>query len=151
MAATVVAIFIPRLPAAAIALLSMVSLYFSRRTDLGGDTFLFWCGACALAILIQELQPKTVANSKAGVPFISGGALVGMSVGMVANSSAAIIIGAVAGALFGALAFSNTAKGRPMNFPSAKFFNYTAAKGLPAAVALSCIGVCIVKLLNPLQ
>ncbi|MDE6396676.1 MAG: hypothetical protein K2K84_05345, partial [Muribaculaceae bacterium] len=60
---------------------------------------------------------------------------------------ASLIGGACLGAFLGALAFSRTAAGRPMHFPSSKFFNYLGAKGIPPVVTLSMVGLTLAALI----
>lgn len=144
---TVVAVFVPRLPAALTGLLALccsaVGNYGQMLVDW--QTLIFWGVATAMVIGLHMMLPPFVTRSRAGVPYISGGALAGTAVGMVMATTAAIICGAALGAFMGALAYWRTPKGRPMLFPSSKFFNYLAAKGLPAVVALSmtAIALCV--------
>lgn len=150
LALTAVAVYTPRIPASLFGLLAMWVLRAGGTAYFSDATMTFWSVATAIVLGITFLLPRPVAFSKVGVPFISTGVLAGSVVGMLLNSMAGIIIGGVAGALFGAIAFANTASGRAiMTFPSAKFFNYLAAKGLPAVVALAMAGACLLQLIAP--
>lgn len=140
-ALTLVMIFMPRRPAAVAGYLALCAGELSGAVAYSGSTYLFWGVATLIAIAINYMLPATIARAREGVPFISGGALAGMAVGMALNTVASVIIGAAAGATLGAIAYANTAKGRILEFPSAKFFNYVAAKSLPVIVALSMIGI----------
>lgn len=147
MALTLVMVFVPRFPAAVTGYVSMICLYMSGYAMFEPYALIFWAIAVAIAEGIRLLLPRPVVRSTMGVPYISGGALAGMAVGMLANTTAGVVAGAMAGAVLGGVAFARTAKGASMEFPSWKFFNYLAAKGLPVIVALSAAGVSIVQLL----
>lgn len=120
----------------------------SGAVQFEASTMLFWGIATALCLAIDILLPPNIARSRKGLAHIATGVLAGTAAGMVLNTAAGVICGAVVGAFFGALAFANTAAGRPMDFPSSKFFNYLAAKGLPAIVAFSTIGLVLLQILN---
>lgn len=150
MALTAVAVFIPRFPAVLAGYATMLLCNFGGVAYFSGETLIFWGVATLIVLGITYLLPRQVSASRVGVPFIAGGALVGVVVGMMANSMAGIIVGGLAGALFGGIAFANTATARQlMSFPSKKFFNYLAAKGLPAVVALAMAAACLIQLVNP--
>ena len=145
-ALTAVAVFVPRIPAVLCGYAAMWVCKAGGVSWFGTDSLIFWGVATAIALGITYLIPRQVAYSSVGVPFMAGGALAGTVLGMLSNTMAGIIAGAVAGALFGGIAFANTPAGRKvMRFPSAPFFNYLAAKGLPMAVALSMGAACAVQ------
>ncbi len=102
---------------------------------------IFWGVASAIAIGIMALLPEQVRKSTLGVGFIVTGALAGMALGILANTISAIIAGAALGAVFGGVAASRTRGGRVLDFPTKRFFNYLCAKGLPAVVSISMIGI----------
>lgn len=124
------------------AIAGLSALYFWGGTPLPQSQYLFWCGAVAIAWGINVMLPPLVARSRAGVGYISGGALVGAIVGML-FSIAGMIMGSVAGAFCGALAYSRSAAGAAMQFPSSKFLNYLCAKGLPAVVVMCIACICL--------
>lgn len=145
---TVFAIFVPRMPAV-LSAYAAVWVCQGAGTDWFSTGFLvFWGVATVIALGITTLVPDEVSSSRVGVPYMGGGALAGTVVGMLSNTMAGIIVGAAAGVLLGGIAFANTAAGRAvMHFPSAPFFNYLAAKGLPVVVALSMAAACVVHML----
>lgn len=108
----------------------------------GGLTVLFWCLAAIICFIATMLLPESVSYSRVGVPFIAGGALAGAFVG-IAIAHAALIVGAAVGAIVGAVAFSRTAAGAVLQFPTRKFFNYLCAKGFQAII-VACVVVIIV-------
>lgn len=145
-----VAVFIPRLPASLFGYAAMWLCRWGGIAYFSNETMLFWGVAAAIATGIPCMLPRQIARSRVGLTFIAGGALAGAAVGISANSMAAVIVGSACGALFGGMAFANTQAGRQvLTFPSKKFFNYLAAKGLPAVVALAMAAACIAQLVNP--
>lgn len=148
MAAGMVLAFLSSRYASVAAYLALWVCRYSGAVSLELSTLLFWGAATALCIGIDLLLPQTIARGRAGVVHISGGALAGSAVGMCSNTMAGVICGAALGAFFGAMAFSSTSAGKPMHFPSAKFFNYLAAKGLPATVTMSMAGMILLQVLH---
>lgn len=150
MALTAAAVFVPRVPAVLLGYAAMWVCKAGGVAWFGTDTMIFWGVATVIALGITYMIPRKVAYSNVGVGFIAGGALAGAVVGMLTNTMAGIIVGAVCGALFGGIAFANTRAGREvMAFPSGRFFNYLAAKGLPVVVALSMAAACALTFLVP--
>lgn len=141
----VVASFFSRYWASLVTFIALAIVYVCPQGDLPLATLLFWGGASVIALGIGFLLPPTVSRSGAGVGYISGGALAGAVVGLII-SPAATVIGAVVGACGGALAFSRTPAGAPLEFPSRKFVNYLCAKGLPAVVTMSQFGILLALL-----
>lgn len=142
-----VAIFFPRMLAAIPAFLGMTLLWLGNCIYLPVSNIIFWGVATILVVVNHYLLPQAIRNTRAGVGYIAGGALVGLSVGLTLLDRASLVGGAVLGAVLGAIAFSRTAAGRPMDFPSSKFFNYLGAKGIPAVVALSMVGISLAVLI----
>lgn len=147
LALTVVLTFMPRRAAAVSGYLAMAAAALSGAVAYEASTYIFWAVATLISVAINYMLPGEVARSRAGVPYISGGALAGTAVGMAIGTVAGVIVGSALGAFLGALAYGSTVAGRPMSFPSAKFFNYLAAKGLPVIVALSMVGIVTAGLL----
>lgn len=121
----------------ALAFLALCTAGLMPGVSLSLSTYIFWGIAMVVTVALCCVLPRSVATSRNGVPYIAGAALAGGFAGMALGSGAAIIIGAVAGAALGGIAYGRTPQGRSLGFPSAKFFNYLCAKGLPAAVAIS--------------
>ncbi len=109
------------------------------------SALVFWGVAAAIVLAIGYMLPRAVATSRKGVGYITGAVLAGAFVGMVV-SHGWMVVGAVAGALLGGIAYSKTPVGRPMEFPSSKFLNYLCAKGLPAVVTVAIVGTAILWL-----
>lgn len=140
--------FIPRWPASVIAYCAMVFVSISGATTIGATTYVFWGIATLITIGINYMLPYEISRTRAGLPYIAGGALTGTAVGMATNTTAGVISGTALGVFFGALAYANTSAGRAMAFPSSKFFNYLAAKGLPIIVTLSMVGIVLSVILT---
>lgn len=107
---------------------------------------IFWGVATVIVLVIQYLLPRNISTSRRGVGYIAGAALAGTFVGM-AISHEWMIVGAVAGAILGGIAYSRTPAGNVMEFPSSKFLNYLCAKGLPAVVTMCIIGTSVLWLI----
>lgn len=105
-------------------------------------TLVFWGAATAIVVGIDYLLPREVVDSSRGVGYIVGATLAGTLVGLLVSDHG-LIIGAVVGAFLGALAYVRTPAGRDIAFPSKKFVNYLAAKGLPAVVTMCIIGIVV--------
>lgn len=108
-----------------------------RYVDYPFSTYLFWGTAVAIVVVLWFMLPRAVATSRRGLPYMAGASLAGAAIGMAIGGHAAIILGAVVGALMGGVAYGRTPAGRVLEFPSPRFFNYLCAKGLPAAIAMS--------------
>lgn len=143
----IVLAFISSRWAAAVTFVALVVCGYSGYAEIGGSTLLFWGIAAAICVMLDVLLPTAVARSRKGMYHIGGGSLAGAVAGMCVNTAAGIIVGAAFGAFFGAVAYSSTTSGKLMHFPSAKFFNYLAAKGLPLTVVMSMTGLVLLQLL----
>ncbi len=150
MAVSMVLCFMSKRWATPVAYGAMWLCFLSGLVTIEMSTLLFWGLATAICVAIDVMLPPQVSRSCTGLYHIAGGSLAGAVVGMCANTMAGVIVGAALGAFFGALAFSRTQSGRPMHFPSSKFFNYLAAKGLPAIVLMSMLGQILIQLIAPL-
>ena len=115
------------------------------------STYMFWGLSWIVILALHFMLPPAIAKARLGLPYISGGALVGMIVGIAVSGPASIIIGAVAGALLGGVAFGKTPGGKVLEFPTSKFFNYLCAKGLPAAITMCIVGTAVQFLENSIQ
>lgn len=134
-------------PAAALA--SLAVLFFTPGMEVSPDSLAFWSVAAVIALGINMLLPREISTSHVGVGYITGASLAGAFVGMLL-SGAGIIIGAVAGALCGGIAFCRTPAGQVLGFPSRKFFNYLCAKGLPIVTVTSIAVISVSKIYSGL-
>ena len=106
------------------------------------DSFMMsWGIVVIILLLIDYIQPSAITKATNGTVYFTVGALTGTVVGLTAMSQTAIVVGAVIGVALGGLAYSRSDSGRILAFPSVRFFQYLCAKGFPAIVALSIIGV----------
>lgn len=144
----IVTVYIPRFPSAVAGYGAFAAAWLSDITAIEVKSLIFWGIATCIATAIRVMLPRTIARSRAGVAYISGGTMTAVFVGMLFNTNAGVILAALCGAVLGAIAFSNTEKGRPMEFPSRKFFNYTAAKGLPVVVSLSMVAISLLHIIS---
>lgn len=129
--------YLSKWEAPAVAFAAIILGKISGMAEVTASTLTFWGIAALIAVLICLLLPNEVRNSRAGLAFFCTGALAGALIGLILNSSAAIIIGCSVGVILSAFAFGNMKAGKQMGFPSKKFFNYLLAKGLPVIVTFS--------------
>ena len=127
--------------AAVTAFLAMCASALVPGISIGGSTYIFWGVAMIIVLALNFILPAEVAASRRGLPYIAGASLAGTLTGVAMASHAAIICGAVLGAALGGIAYGLTPRGRMLEFPSGRFFNYLCAKGFPVAIALSCAGI----------
>lgn len=138
--ASLVMLFVPRLPASAAAYASLWALQLSPWGSLSDGTMIFWSVATAVDLASFALQDSALRRATPGVAFMRAGAMVGGFVGMAMNSMAAVIVSAAAGAVFGFLAFSRTRGAVPlMNMPVRRRVEYFAAKTIGAVIAVSMV------------
>lgn len=146
LSAAVVLLFKPLLPASLAAYASLWMFQWSGVLAFPSSMMLFWGVATLIVLGLDRLLPTEITRGVDGRGYICGGALVGMIVGML-MSSAGIILGAVLGAFFGAMAYSRTPVGKALSFPSAGFLRFLCARGLPAVVTMSMVGLVLHGLL----
>lgn len=147
MAAAVVLTFLSVRYSPAVAFFGLVAFGFSGIAPMGTDLFVFWGIASLIAMGVNFMLPREVACSRVGVGYVATATIVGLVVGLL-MSEAAMIIGALLGAVAGGIAFSRTPRGRAVDFPSSRFVNYICAKGLPAVITLCQCGVVAVQALT---
>lgn len=146
-AAALALAFRPYVPAAVVAFVSLMLGRWSGYAAVSVRETTFWAVATILVAGISALLPKALVQTSRGQGYIAGGALAGAAAGMLL-SSGAMIAASAAGAAFGAIAYARTPAGRPLDFPSQNFLQYLCAKGLPAVVAVSVIGLLAIRLIN---
>lgn len=138
--------FKPLFPASLAAYCALWAFQLSGYLQLPSSTIIFWSLATLIVLGLDRLLPATVTRTSYGRGYIVIGVLAGMIVGMLL-SGAGIIVGAAIGAFLGALAYSRTPAGRIIPFPSSAFMRFLAARGLPAIVTFSMIGLIMRDLL----
>lgn len=139
--------FVPRGWSAITAFAGLLCLHFSGVAPVENSQLWFWGLAALIVLGLSVLLPAPVVTSRKGVGYIVIGAIAGLTVGLVISANV-MILGGVAGALCGALAYSRTPSGRFLEFPSRKFINYLCAKALPPVIALSIVAVAVVMMLH---
>lgn len=138
--------FRPLFPASLVAYASLWMFQLSGHLQFPSSTIIFWSVATMIVLGLDRLLPSALSRSPQGQGYIAAGTLAAMVVGML-MSGAGIILGAAIGAFLGALAYSRTPAGQPLAFPSSPFMKFLCAKGLPAIVAFSMVGLIIRDLL----
>lgn len=139
--------FVPRLPACITAYMAMWAGRFSGYAPLSDTTLIFWGIAVAIVIVNRFLLPPFIRNSSRGLGYIATGAIVGMALGLTLYTAASVIGFTILGALVAAIAYAKTAQGASLEFPTVKFFNYLGAKGIPAVMAASMVGLVLASLI----
>lgn len=146
-AISVAMIFVPRTPACIVGYMSMWAARLSGYVQFSDTTMWFWGIAVLLVAVNRFLLPAFVRDSRRGLGYIGIGAIVGMAVGLTMYRAATVIGGAAVGAFLAAIAYTRTSRGKTLEFPTSKFFNYLGAKGIPAVVAASMTGLVIAGLI----
>ncbi len=126
------------------AYLALCFLKLSNIVYISNSVMIGWGLIAALTVLIDLLQPQQLSKATNGTFYISTGAMAGMAVGfstMSVNSCMWAIIGAIAGAVFGAIIYGRSAAAIPLQFPSARFRRYALAKIFPIAVTWSLLAI----------
>lgn len=141
MVASLVLVFVPRMPACILGYLAMWAAQLSGYVVFSDTALIFWGVATVIVVINNVLLPGFVRNSSQGLGYIGGGALAGMAVGLTLYRAASVVGGAIIGAVLGAVAYGRTRRGANLEFPTVKFFNYLGAKGIPAVVASSMAGL----------
>ena len=131
----------PYFPAAITAYAGLWFMKLGNVVHPGSWLMTSWGIAVAIVVMIDLLQPRTVSRSTKGMTYIGSGAIVGMMVGMTGFSYLWMVLGAAVGVIGGGYVYARTPAGKPLQFPSARFFQYLCAKGLPAIVTASVIGI----------
>lgn len=137
-------------PAALLSYAGLVTAWFAgagRGLELSSESLIFWGVATLIVLGLQVLNASEAHYSRASVLYCVCGAIVGGVLGIaIKPTPAAIILGAVAGAFLGAVAFTRTPQGIILREGRKSFVDYLCAIGLPAVVtsSLSCVAAAAV-------
>lgn len=132
----------PIIPSVFIAYLSLWMVKWSDIVEVPEVMLIFWGIATLLVLIIEFSRPQQAIKSTSGAAYILGGTSAGMMVGLI-SSYQLMIIGAVVGALFGAMAYSKTPKGSAIKKPASRFIQYVGAEGLPIVITICMVGLVI--------
>lgn len=122
---------------------------------LNSTILIVWACMAVVVVLATIMQPDAIKSQNRGVGYMTGGAIAGLAIGLLAFSFSAslsllyacMVIGVVAGVFFGFLLFTNTPAGGAVGLRSGRFFNYLLAKGFPVAITVMIPGVaCVLAL-----
>lgn len=147
MALALVMSYRPWLPGAIFALGALFAGQRSGHLQFSNSALTFWTIATAIVLIISFMLPRMLVQTTRGLGYMTTATLAGAIVGSLLGPKA-VVAGAAVGAFLGALAFSRTADGSQLGFPSNRFLQYLCAKGLPLVVTMSMIGLALVDLLN---
>ena len=136
--------FAARTTAPLIALCALAIGLAAPDSEVTWQSVAFWGACAAVALGINMMLPPQVSRNRSGQAYLFGAALAGAFTVMII-STAGMILGAAAGALCGAIAFSRTPAGTSLRFPSSQFLNYVCAKGLPAIVTACLCGLAVLS------
>ncbi|WP_295730101.1 hypothetical protein [uncultured Muribaculum sp.] len=141
MAVSLYLIVRPYFPASATAYAGLWMMKWSHVIHPADWLMTSWGIAVAMVLVIDMLQPRNLARCTNGMTYIGIGAIVGMMVGMTGLSYLWMVVGAAVGVIAGGYVYARTPAGKPIGFPSARFFQYLCAKGFPAVVTATVIGI----------
>lgn len=145
MAAALVLLVKPWWVAAVPAFAGMLLLHLSTAIFVKREALIFWGAAATVVVMIRYLAPGGGDNGGGGITgnlYVAGGAVVGALLGIVTNP-AVIVLGAIAGAVLGALAFSRTPRGRWRKLRGPALIQWFCARCLPAIVAVAIMGISV--------
>lgn len=134
-------LFKPRFPAAVASYIGAVILHLSTYIYLTNSALAFWGCTTIIVGILHTLLPKgEPANSRISNLYIGLAGIAGMAVGLAVHPSV-MVLGIIIGTILGLFAYIRTPRGAWLKFPTFTFIQYFCAKGLPAIVALSIIGI----------
>ena len=111
-----------------------------------------WLAMSAIVMVVTLLQPSQMNRSSLGIPYILGGALAGMAVGLLGYTFSSnisllygiMVVATAVGVFLGFLFFSRTPAGKGFAPGGGLFLKYLTAKGFPVAISVMQIGVVLV-------
>lgn len=149
-----------QLLAPAASYLGLLTLSFARDGEyplvpLNNTIIVGWLCMTLVVMVATILQPVGVQQQNRGMGYITGGALVGMAVGLLGYTMTTdvtmlygiMILATAVGTFMGFLFFTNTPQGADVNLRSGYFVRYLTAKGFPAAITVMMIGIVLVILI----
>lgn len=143
MAAAIVLMFKPRVPAAVPAYAGLLALHESTCIYLTDNAITFWLLCTVIITAIHIVMPKKEPEkSRVSTLYITLGGAAAMMLAMAADPRF-MVLGVILGALLGTLAYCKTPKGKWVKFPSLTFIHYFCAKGLPLIIALAMMGIAV--------
>ena len=154
------ALFFRMVAAPAFSYLGLLMLSLAKDADeiplipINSTILIGWLAMTLIVIVATLMQPAPIQQQNRGVAYMLGGAIVGMTIGLlgvtflssVSMLYGVMVIATAAGTFFGYLLFTNTPAGRALSFGSGNFYTYLLAKGFPTAVAVMMAGVPLVIL-----
>ncbi len=143
--AALVLAFFRRMPASAVAYISIIVAALSGMVAFTSSQYWFWGVATVIALVITYAVPRE--SSKARRIYTVGGALAGAVIGLASGTQAAVIIGGAIGAFLGYEAYGMTPAGRKELRPRGSVDEF-AALALPAVVNFSMVMIIFAQLLE---
>lgn len=145
--AALVMAFFRRMPAVAVAYLSMVIASMSGMVAICGSQYWFWGVAAAIALGIEYLAPVRCQRGRA--LYTVGGSLAGAAIGLALGTQASVIIGSAVAAFLGYFAWGRTPAGRRSLASSpAIHIEEFAAIALPAVVNFAILMLIFAQLIQ---
>jgi hypothetical protein len=141
MAVSLLLVVRPYFPASATAYAGLWLLKWSGVIHPSDWLLTSWGIAVGIVLIIEMMQPRSLARCTNGMMHIGVGVFVGMMVGLTGFSYLSMVVGAAVGGLAGGVVYARTPAGKALRFPSRQFFQYLCAKGMPAVVAVTLIGI----------
>lgn len=140
----VVALLRPRVPAALLVYLSMLTLHASTYIYVRSTYLVFWAVASSLVLLLWYYNPKGEPDGNPWSNLYIGLSALAACVMGIAIDARLMTLFTVIGGLLGQWFYSRTPRGRWQKFPQPAFFQYFCVKTLPALIATAMLGVVIV-------
>lgn len=142
-------LFVPRLPAVAASFLALLCARFAGAVYVSVSVLVYWAVASAIVMLLRNLQRRKVASGR-GNAYVAGGTIAGALVGFALTpSTAAVILGAAAGAFIGAVAYMRTPAGPRYAIGSGSFIQFLCATGLQSVVATAMSAIAAASVFQP--
>ena len=132
----------PHVPAVVAAYGGLWVMQWSGMLEFPSRMMSYWGIMAVVVIIILSMLPQPLVKTTRGMTHITVASLCGMLIGA-SMGYAPMIVGAFVGAFVGCMVYSKTPSGAALRFPSSKFIQYFCAKGLPAVVTISIIGIAI--------
>lgn len=144
-----VACYIPRIPASIVAFAALVFAYLGKAGGaVTGEVLVFWGAATAIVLGLRFLQPRGLLAMRAGTAYISTGSIAGAAIGFaISPTTAAVILGCVAGAFLALTAYMRTPGSPRLAVASSPFLQYYCAKSFPIIIAVSMAAIALSSVL----
>ncbi len=145
----IIAMFVPRLPAAIVSYVALICAHFAGATYVDSKTIIFWSLATLIVLGLRFLQPESVVMTRKGHAYVAIGAITGAILGYATTATASsIIIGSAIASFFGGTIYMRTPASQRYAINSPQFLEFIAAKSLPAIVTVSMCAISVASVIS---